>query len=881
MPTPMEEAGRPSNYKTVMCMRWKEHGKCYQANLCNFAHGSEELRPSGKASEAVEKKKASEASDVDGESAAAGRPSNYKTVLCKSWQIQRECALGNRCNFAHGAEELRPHGAAPALAKGEKKKTAADVDRMVEQGLIDAETAGLMKSSIKRREAPAPAKGEKKTTAAASSLSGMIASFDQKIKTGKVNTGSGTKSRVFPFRLTACRGFSGEPASPMYVLVQLETIVNKHGVTCTVCKEVRPDLKKEEARRAQQLIFSASGGTVELTLEEAASIDNLESAVADVLAVRAVEDHRRKGLIAHKLRALRNASSAQVLFLLDCTGSMGSHIAAARAGIHTIQKNVLDVVPHGATLTFSFVGYRDYEDSKRFELLNFTPDTKHFSSFLESVSADGGGDQCEDVLGGLTKAAGMSWEANVGSKIMFHIADAPCHGTFFAGCQKFSDNHPQEDPTGKLTQGVLRKLCCDQGVQYIFCSINSTTANMVKKFNELLGEGGACAQQITSCGLANANDIVELASRTTTASISAATSSATATLASGDTGGSFAAKVRSSVRSHLSKGARSELDSVVEGGKEEEYSDSFSSCDPTSTSSSSTCWRIGRPRPEISPDARVVLVKSLEFPDSIAALRFPAPVDKAYSRVFEVDEKFFGKGACRKVCKAKDVTFVGGGGGGGVESSGPEEFVMKVFSSRPDSLADEAASAMQDLQTQTCAAFLAMQFSALPQISKKVGYLKAKLVCFQSQETDTGVRRWMGDECSETWDSPLRWGCVERVLEGEFSKWFSNGLYARRTDDPEYSATLEAFCHWTYQVTDGYLMVTDIQGIRVGDRFILSDPAIHCTDASRFGNTNIGEDGFSQRFSTHKCNKICKSLGLKRHPAQREVPTVTKGTDAV
>jgi len=119
---------------------------------------------------------------------------------------------------------------------------------------------------------------------------------------------------------------------------------------------------------------------------------------------------------------------------------------------------------------------------------------------------------------------------------------------------------------------------------------------------------------------------------------------------------------------------------------------------------------------------------------------------------------------------------------------------------------------------------------------------------------------------------------VERVLEGEFSKWFSNGEYARRTDDPEYSATLEAFSHWTYQVTAGYLMVTDIQGIRVGDRFILSDPAIHCTDASRFGNTNLGEDGFSQRFSTHKCNKICKALGLKRHPAQRDVPTVTKGT---
>ena len=136
-----EEAGRPSNYKTHMCMHWQEHGRCHRANLCNFAHGIEELR-------------------------AAGTPRNYKTGLCKSWQIKGECALGNRCNFAHGAEELRPHGAAPAPAKGEKKPTAADVDRMVEQGLIDAEAAGLMKSSIKRRESEPAAKGEKKTTAA-------------------------------------------------------------------------------------------------------------------------------------------------------------------------------------------------------------------------------------------------------------------------------------------------------------------------------------------------------------------------------------------------------------------------------------------------------------------------------------------------------------------------------------------------------------------------------------------------------------------------------------------------------------------------------------------------------------------------------------------
>ena len=42
------------------------------------------------------------------------RPSNYKTRLCQKWQQHGECSFGDRCNFAHGGEELRPCGAAPA-----------------------------------------------------------------------------------------------------------------------------------------------------------------------------------------------------------------------------------------------------------------------------------------------------------------------------------------------------------------------------------------------------------------------------------------------------------------------------------------------------------------------------------------------------------------------------------------------------------------------------------------------------------------------------------------------------------------------------------------------------------------------------------------------
>jgi hypothetical protein len=52
-------------------------------------------------------------------------------------------------------------------------------------------------------------------------------------------------------------------------------------------------------------------------------------------------------------------------------------------------------------------------------------------------------------------------------------------------------------------------------------------------------------------------------------------------------------------------------------------------------------------------------------------------------------------------------------------------------------------------------------------------------------------------------------------------------------------------------------MVVDIQGVRdVGETFTLTDPAIHCIDASRFGGTNLGMIGLFMRFRSHKCNKV-------------------------
>jgi hypothetical protein len=105
---------------------------------------------------------------------------------------------------------------------------------------------------------------------------------------------------------------------------------------------------------------------------------------------------------------------------------------------------------------------------------------------------------------------------------------------------------------------------------------------------------------------------------------------------------------------------------------------------------------------------------------------------------------------------------------------------------------------------------------------------------------------------------------MEEVLEGTWIRYSNNGGYVNTSD---YAAVLQAFTHWTHERSRGLLMVTDLQGVRMKNEhgesvFRLCDPAIHCTDVMRFTRTNLGAEGFKLFFDTHKCNDVCKHLGL-------------------
>lgn len=62
-------------------------------------------------------------------------------------------------------------------------------------------------------------------------------------------------------------------------------------------------------------------------------------------------------------------------------------------------------------------------------------------------------------------------------------------------------------------------------------------------------------------------------------------------------------------------------------------------------------------------------------------------------------------------------------------------------------------------------------------------------------------------------------------------------------------------------------MVVDLEGViasidgKMG--VLLTDPAIHCADITRYGRMNHGPDGMKNFFVYHECNQFCKALGIE------------------
>ena len=131
---------------------------------------------------------------------------------------------------------------------------------------------------------------------------------------------------------------------------------------------------------------------------------------------------------------------------------------------------------------------------------------------------------------------------------------------------------------------------------------------------------------------------------------------------------------------------------------------------------------------------------------------------------------------------------------------------------------------------------------------------------------------------------------VETYLKGKFTKYNSNNGFVNKKVEKVLGTlelkggnilradSLQAFSHWSYVQSEQKLLLCDLQGVLNQEgkhsNFCLTYPAI-CSirkkkssicskrkELRSYGGTDTGIKGIRCFFKSHKCNLVCKCLGL-------------------
>ncbi|XP_074850169.1 transient receptor potential cation channel subfamily M member 6 [Carettochelys insculpta] len=110
--------------------------------------------------------------------------------------------------------------------------------------------------------------------------------------------------------------------------------------------------------------------------------------------------------------------------------------------------------------------------------------------------------------------------------------------------------------------------------------------------------------------------------------------------------------------------------------------------------------------------------------------------------------------------------------------------------------------------------------------------------------------------------SANQWLTIEKYMTGEFRK-YNNNNGDEITPSNVLEEVMMSFSHWTYEYTQGELLVLDLQG--VGED--LTDPSVikaECKQAGGmvFGPANLGEHAIKNFLAKHRCNSCCRKLKL-------------------
>ena len=207
---------------------------------------------------------------------------------------------------------------------------------------------------------------------------------------------------------------------------------------------------------------------------------------------------------SHSNRVAKKDYMAKVCFLMDITGSMQPEFDTVKAKICVLidefGKSFKDV-----SVQLAFVGYRDV-DAPALVVVPFTTNQDAFVDSLRGVSCSGGGDEAEDVLGGLDATlTDLDWDgAHV--KLLFHIADSPHHGALFHDSMGCGDSHPHLEASPRPYNLILADYA-DRKIDYCFALVRShgrgvvTTKKMANLFKDAYDKAQSARNPFMVCDL--------------------------------------------------------------------------------------------------------------------------------------------------------------------------------------------------------------------------------------------------------------------------------------------------------------------------------------------------------------------------------------------
>jgi len=146
-------------------------------------------------------------------------------------------------------------------------------------------------------------------------------------------------------------------------------------------------------------------------------------------------------------------NSVDLVFMLDCTASMGSYIEEGKRSIQSIAERLSQ--EQKVDVRFALIAYRDHPPQDHTfvtKTFKFTNEKSQMQKYLDSCAASGGGDGPEAVTAALFAAEHLDWRPNA-AKVTILIADAPPHGLGESG-----DGFPNGDPDGLDPLEIARSM---------------------------------------------------------------------------------------------------------------------------------------------------------------------------------------------------------------------------------------------------------------------------------------------------------------------------------------------------------------------------------------------------------------------------------------